>query len=234
MKFPVRRLVLSYAVAAGGVLLAGLSHWWLAPILQDTPPMRLLLVIVVMAAAWLGGLWPGLFASLLGILAIVAANDVPGDFAGLGNRIVRFGSLAFLLTWLFAGIHSFRHRAHLKDQDLRRSESRYKRLVETAGEGIWAFEPDGSTSYANPWIAEMLGVSSDELIGRPLREFLIDGHLSPETWSELAKGAPRASFDFVRTTARDVTSSSRHDRSAMTRFSKKARPPSRNGPAGFS
>ena len=77
MKFPVRRLVLSYAVAAGGVLLAGLSHWWLAPILQDTPPMRLLLVIVVMAAAWLGGLWPGLFASLLGILAIVAANDAP-------------------------------------------------------------------------------------------------------------------------------------------------------------
>ena len=126
MHFPVRRLVLSYAIAAGGVLLAGLSHWWLAPILQDSPPMRLLLVLVVMASAWLGGLWPGLFASALGLLAIIAANDAPGDLASLGTRIVRFGSLAVLITWLFTGIHSFRHRA-------RREHSRYDGGDDTRG-----------------------------------------------------------------------------------------------------
>ncbi len=202
MYFPVRRLVLSYAVAAGGVLLAGLSHWWLAPILQDTPPMRLLLVIAVMAAAWLGGLGPGLFASVLGILAIVAANDSPGDLASLGTRIVRFGSLALLLTGLFTGIHCFRHRAHLREQDLRRSERRYKRLVETAGEGIWALLADGSTSYANPRIGEMLGVPPDELIRRPLSEFLEGGDLSTESWLELTSGA---SARELRLRARDGT-----------------------------
>jgi PAS domain S-box-containing protein len=189
MHFPVRRLVLSYAIAAGGVLLAGLSHWWLAPLLDDTPPVRLLLVLVVMASAWLGGLWPGLFATALGLLAIVAANDAPGDLAGLATRIVRFGSLAGLITWLFTSIHGFRHRAQMKDQDLRRSERRYRRLVETAGEGIWAFEADGSTSYANPRLGEMLGSPPEELVGRPLSEFLIDNDWSPENWSELAGGA---------------------------------------------
>ena len=55
----------------------------------------------------------------------------------------------------------------MKEQELRRSERRYRRLVETAGEGIWAFDPDGSTSYANPRMGEMLGLPPEELVGRP-------------------------------------------------------------------
>ena len=93
MHLPIRRVILSYAIAAAGVVLSGLSHWWLAPFLGDTPPVRLLLVLVVMASAWLGGLGPGLFATTLGLLAIVAANDAPGDLGSLLNRLVRFGSL---------------------------------------------------------------------------------------------------------------------------------------------
>ena len=104
---PVRRLVLSYAIAASGVVLAGLSPWWLAPLLGDTPPVRLLLVLVVMASASIGGLWPGLFATVLGVLAIVAANDAPGDLASLVTRTVRFGSLALLLTGCLPGFMLF-------------------------------------------------------------------------------------------------------------------------------
>ena len=116
MHLPIRRVVLSYGIAAAGVVLAGLSHWWLAPFLGDTPPVRLLLVIVVMASAWLGGLGPGLFATILGLLAIVAANDAPGDLASLANRLVRFGSLGLLITFLFKGLHASRHRAEMKDE----------------------------------------------------------------------------------------------------------------------
>ncbi len=189
MYVPVRRLVLSYGIAAGGVLLAGFSHWWLAPLLGDSPPMRLLLVIVVMASALLGGLGPGLFATVLGLLAIVAANDAPGDLASLINRMLRFSSLGLLITGLFTVIHTFRHRAQTREQDLRRIERRYRRLVETAGEGIWAFEADGSTSYANPRVGEMLGVRPEELVGRRLVEFLCDDGDSSETWSDIALGA---------------------------------------------
>jgi PAS domain S-box-containing protein len=166
MHFPVRRLVLSYAIAAGGVLLAGLSHWWLAPILQDSPPMRLLLVIVVMASAWLGGLWPGLFASVLGLLAIIAANDAPGDLASLGTRIVRFGSLALLITFLFTGIHSFRHRAQMKESLLR---SFYDSSVMALGV-IELTDDDTRFISTNALTDQFFGLTPGTLEGRSAKE----------------------------------------------------------------
>ena len=54
-----RHPVMSYLIAAAGVVLAGLSPWWLTPLIGDTPPMRLMLVVVVGISAWLGGLGPG-------------------------------------------------------------------------------------------------------------------------------------------------------------------------------
>ncbi|MFI5460343.1 MAG: PAS domain S-box protein [Isosphaerales bacterium] len=190
MAVTIHRLVLSYGIAAAGVVLAGLSHWWLAPLIGDSPPVRLLLVVVVMASAWIGGLGPGLFATGLGLLAIVAANDAPADLGSLLTRLVRFGSLGLLITVLFKGLHAARHRAELKDQEYRRSEGRYRRLVETAGEGIWAFDLDGRTTYANPRLGEMLGAPPGELIGRQLSEFLAGDEDAPPTWSDVATGAP--------------------------------------------
>ena len=206
-----RVLVLSYAIAAAGVVLAGLSHWWLAPLLGDTPPVRLLLVVVVMARRGWGGL-PGLFATVLGLLAIVAANDSPGDLPSLTNRLLRFGSLGLLITGLFKGIHAFRHRAMVKEQDLRRSERRYRRLVETAGEGIWAFEPDGSTSYANPRMGEMLGVPAGELTGRA-SEFLVEAATRATSGRISPAGQPRSSAAARFSTRRSVTRLSPRGRS---------------------
>ena len=45
-----------------------------------------MLVVVVGASAWLGGLGPGLLATVLGLLAIVVTNDVPGDWAALVTK----------------------------------------------------------------------------------------------------------------------------------------------------
>jgi len=185
----IRRLILSHAVAAGGVVLAGTSHWWLTPLISDSPPVRLLLVVVVMASAWMGGLWPGLFATVLGLLAIVAANDAPGDLASLANRLVRFGSLGLLITLLFAGMHAARGRAAMKEDECRLSEGRYRKLVETAGEGIWAIDSDGRTIYANPRMGELFGVPPGELIGRNLKEFLAGHAGAPASWSNLVHGS---------------------------------------------
>jgi PAS domain S-box-containing protein len=180
MYFPKSRVVLSYGVAAAGVVLAGLSHWWLAPLLGDTPPVRLLLVLVVMASAWLGGLGPGLFASILGVLAIVAANDTPGDLPRLANRLVRFGSLALLISLLFKGLHASRQRAELKDQDLRRAKlalsekesvlhSFYESSVMAMGV-IEQSEADTRFISANGVTDKFFGVSTGNLEGRSASE----------------------------------------------------------------
>jgi PAS domain S-box-containing protein len=180
MQLSIRRVVLSYGIAAAGVVLAGISHWWLAPLLGDTPPVRLLLVLVVMASAWLGGLGPGLFATTLGLLAIVAANDAPGDLPGLANRLVRFGSLGLLITFLFKGLHASRHRAELKDEDLRRAEvalrekesvlhSFYESCTMAMGV-IEQTEDDTRFISANAVTDNYFGVATGKLEGRSASE----------------------------------------------------------------
>jgi PAS domain S-box-containing protein len=162
------------------VVLAGLSHWWLAPILGDTPPVRLLLVIVVIAAAWLGGLGPGLFATGMGLLAIVTANDAPGDLAGLANRMARFGSLGLLITALCTVIHAFRHRAQTREQELHRSElalrekeSVLRSFYESSVMALGVIELTGDDARfisTNALTEQFFGVAPGALEGRSARE----------------------------------------------------------------
>ena len=55
---------------------------------------------------------------------------------------------------------------------LRESEEKYRRIVETANEGIWEIDRDTRTTFVNHRMAEMLGYSVDELIGRSSFEFV--------------------------------------------------------------
>jgi diguanylate cyclase (GGDEF)-like protein/PAS domain S-box-containing protein len=55
---------------------------------------------------------------------------------------------------------------------LEKSEERFRRIVQTAREGIWEFDADARTSFANPRMAELLGYPVEEMAGRPLASFL--------------------------------------------------------------
>lgn len=55
---------------------------------------------------------------------------------------------------------------------LRDSEERYRRIVETAEEGIWVIDADNRTSFVNPKMARMLGSTVAEMLGRSMFEFM--------------------------------------------------------------
>lgn len=55
---------------------------------------------------------------------------------------------------------------------LRESEERYRRLVELAQEGIWLVDAEGRTMLVNPYMAATLGYEPDEMVGRPVLEFV--------------------------------------------------------------
>lgn len=57
---------------------------------------------------------------------------------------------------------------------LRASQERYRRIVETTHEGIWMADLDGVTTFANPQIARMLGCTVEEMVGRPVFEFVFE------------------------------------------------------------
>ena len=49
---------------------------------------------------------------------------------------------------------------------LRETEKRYRRIVETANEGVWLLDSKFDTSYVNRQMAEMLGYEPGEMVGR--------------------------------------------------------------------
>lgn len=54
---------------------------------------------------------------------------------------------------------------------LARSEERYRRIVETAAEGIWMVDADGRTTFANQRMAEILGETPESMQGRGLMDW---------------------------------------------------------------
>jgi len=67
------------------------------------------------------------------------------------------------------------------EEALRESEEKYRQLVENLQEGIWALDKDGHTTFANARMAEMLGYTVDEMLGKHLLSFM------DEQWQEVAK-----------------------------------------------
>jgi PAS domain S-box-containing protein len=58
------------------------------------------------------------------------------------------------------------------EQALHESEEKYRRIVETAAEGIWIVDRDSNTNFVNRQITQMLGYTVEEMIGKSLFDFM--------------------------------------------------------------
>ena len=57
------------------------------------------------------------------------------------------------------------------EEELRKSEEKYRHLVETAYEGIWLMDERSNTVFVNNKMAEMLGYAPEEMIGKGMITF---------------------------------------------------------------
>lgn len=60
----------------------------------------------------------------------------------------------------------------LTELALRESEERYRRIVDTATEGIWMIDTANKTTFVNNRLAQMLGYTAEEMLGQPLAAFM--------------------------------------------------------------
>ncbi len=60
------------------------------------------------------------------------------------------------------------------ESELRQQDALYRRLVDTAGEGVWAVDRQQVTTFVNPQMAQMLGMTPDEMLERPVTDFMAE------------------------------------------------------------
>ncbi len=81
--------------------------------------------------------------------------------------------IIFILVWNVRLSKEIKRRK-IAEEQLKESEEKYRLIVETANEGIWAIDINEITTFMNPKMAKMLGYETSETIGKPLSEFLFE------------------------------------------------------------
>ena len=111
-------------------------------------------------------------------------------------RVIKLAGKTFLHC-IFHDISEIR----AVQKSLIESESQYRQLVELAQEGVWVLNTDFVTSFVNPRMAEMLGYSQSEMLGKSLF-FFIDHkavHLAKEFLGKYTQGVDgNFEYEFIR------------------------------------
>jgi PAS domain S-box-containing protein len=89
----------------------------------------------------------------------------------------------------------------LAEEMLRKSEEKYRQLVDLAQEGILMTDADAAIRFVNPRMADMLGYHVDEMVGKPAFQFMNEpaAELARRKFEERKRGlAGRYELDFLR------------------------------------
>lgn len=159
-------------------------------------------IVAVVVSAWHGGLWCGLFATLLNIIVGVGfAMDMDQVLRVMASEWVRIGLFAGIgitISLLSESLHRQRQVAEVTaaEADRRRTQLEVEIAVRQAAESLarqcesvfnkasWAvaiIDPlDNRLTAVNPAFAVMHGLSVDDLLGKPLASVY-----APESRAEL-------------------------------------------------
>ncbi|HEX4148650.1 MAG TPA: DUF4118 domain-containing protein [Pirellulales bacterium] len=174
-----------YLWAAIAVAVAFFSRWIMWETLSDTAPYALFIPAVLLVSVY-GGFAPGLLSLVAsGVLGLYFfqrpyytfnLTDVPTL-----QRLVLF-TLAGLSICVVGGLlDTARRRARDDARELRRqtaqfraSDENYRRMFETAYEGICCLDETEHINYVNGRMVDMLGCSIIGMVGHPVTDFAFE------------------------------------------------------------
>jgi PAS domain S-box-containing protein len=95
--------------------------------------------------------------------------SVFGIFNSLGHI---FKIVAFFFMYKAIIEMGLENPLQLMFKKLSESEENYRNLIENSLEGVWVIDKEAKTTLINPAMAEMIGYSVEDMIGRSLFEFM--------------------------------------------------------------
>src|SRR5262245_2027730 len=195
---PRTRLV-AYGVALLGTAVTLLIEWPLWPV-QGDRVLYMAFFPVVLIAAYLGGFWPGLLATVLSALAATYfLVDPPHSLAITTVHDAVAVSLFVLVGAVISGLSESLHRARHRivtderrraEEALSETRERFRFLVQNSSDIISLFDAEGTILYQAPSVERLLGQRPQDRIGRNVFR---DPIVHPEDMA-----AKRAFFDAMR------------------------------------
>lgn len=176
--FRLEFALLASAAAVGGLLVFSKRF-------QFGPGQDVLALTVFPLVIWGAIRFQGAAAGIVAIIATAALwQTAHGSGAFVrGNSLQNAALLqSFLILLAVSGIvvaslvseRTALIREQAEREARRQGEQRYRDIAETANEGIWMLGPDLRTCFANRRMADMLGVTVEQMLGRPVIAFMFD------------------------------------------------------------
>jgi PAS domain S-box-containing protein len=151
-------------LAVGATLVLRLLLW---PELHDVAPHQAFFP-AVMIAAYLGGWWPGLLATLLGALTANVVLTPPYFVLGIKNVNAAVALPLYLLVGIIISIlMESLHRSHRR---IAASERRYAVTLSSIGDAVLATDNQARVTFLNPVAETLTGWTLADAVGRPLAE----------------------------------------------------------------
>lgn len=184
-----------YALAFAAVGAAFLVRWLLSSVLPRESIPFVTFFFAVMAAAWYGGLGPGLVAALASAIAANYYFIPPVGTLTLNPSYV-IGAVLFIAEAV--GIAFLSGQLHKAEQEAVAAASKREQLLGSISDAFVALDADWRYAVVNQRAAQMLGKPAAELLGRRLWDLFPDT-VGTAFWTELqeAKRSQRPrSFEF--------------------------------------
>jgi PAS domain S-box-containing protein len=180
--------LLPYAVAVltvgSALLLTFLLHSLLSP------TIFLLFFAAVAVSAWYGGMKPGLLATALASISVAYFFLEPVSSPLIYSqdsflRLILFISVTTLISWLNSQLRNGKHRLEKSMQQLRASESRFRRLAESNIIGVVVANMNGAIIEANDAFLTMVGYTREDLLSGRMRS----QQMTPPEYQEISDRA---------------------------------------------
>ncbi len=126
----------------------------------------------------------------------IVNEKIVGQIA-LANSDHEYTERDLALVERMATLYAIAIQRKRAEDALHESEQKYRTIVDTANEGIWTLDASGITSYVNSHMAQMLGYTEEDMLGRHIFELMdADARIDVESYLEKLKKGSKEVHDF--------------------------------------
>jgi PAS domain S-box-containing protein len=162
-----RSFLYRYGIACLAVAVAVLLRCLLLPILGLQIPF-LFVWPAVLAAAWYGGLGPGLFATL--IAALAEEYILIGPAGSPGTTVSQEAAGLVLFALLGASLSLLIDRLQRSRRQVEQHREWLRTTLTSIGDAVITTDSEGRVTFLNPVAQSLTGWKQDEVTGRPLEQ----------------------------------------------------------------